>query len=71
MWLGTLVLDLVKQTTIFPHTVADMYSLEPLKRICMLRIPKLLSVDNVIETLSSLAHNEGLGMLIVVKILTL
>lgn len=41
--------------------LADMYSLEPLKRICMLRIPKLLSVDNVIETLSSLAHNEGLA----------
>ena len=37
----------------------------------MLRIPKLLSVDNVIETLNSLAHNEGLGMLIAVKTLTL
>ena len=38
-----------------------MYSLEPLKHLCMLQIPVLLTEDNAIDVLNSLPHSEGLG----------
>ena len=47
--------------TVDPPPVADMYSLEPLKHLCMLQIPVLLTEDNAIDVLNSLPHSEGLG----------
>ena len=41
--------------------VADMYSLEALKQVCMLQIPKLLTEDNVVDILYSISQSEGLG----------
>lgn len=38
-----------------------MYSLEALKQVCMLQIPKLLTEDNVVDILYSISQSEGLG----------
>ena len=47
--------------TYVPPPVADMYSLEALKHLCMLQIPMLLTEDNAVDVLTSLSHSEGLG----------
>ena len=65
LWSGTALLpscgDNCWPAVIYPPPVADMYSLEPLKYLCMLQIPVLLTEDNAIDVLNSLPHSKGLG----------